>query len=71
MFTLKAQESVKVDGDKHDDDDDFQTDEEEEMEVDSKVVQKRKKVNGIGIWINICVLWLTFYSSVLFFLDRD
>lgn len=39
--TAEANEDVK--------EDDFQTDEDEEMEVDTQVVQKRKKVQGGGL----------------------
>ncbi|XP_068609083.1 surfeit locus protein 2 [Brachionichthys hirsutus] len=44
MFSLKDAE-----GDKKEEENDFQTDDDEEMEVDKKVLQKRKKAQGVGL----------------------
>ncbi|KAM4719765.1 surfeit locus protein 2 [Anableps anableps] len=48
MFSLKNPAVENTAGGDDDEEDDFQTDEDEEMEVDTQVVQKRKKVQGGG-----------------------
>uniref|UniRef100_A0A1A7YVI7 Surfeit 2 n=1 Tax=Iconisemion striatum TaxID=60296 RepID=A0A1A7YVI7_9TELE len=48
MFTLKNQAAESLKGGEDEEEDDFLTDEDEEMEVETQVVQKRKKVQGGG-----------------------
>ncbi|XP_073333967.1 surfeit locus protein 2 [Pagrus major] len=50
IFTVRNPEEENMEGEKKGDEeeDDFQTDEDEEMEVDNRVLQKRKKVQGGG-----------------------